>query len=56
VTFALSKAGEETRLTFTQTNVPDDQAASVREGWQESYWTPLRAMLEEPARPRRRGR
>jgi len=53
VTFALTKASKGTRLTFTQTNIPSDQVESVRQGWKEFYWTPLKAMLETPARPKR---
>jgi len=52
VMFALAKAGKGTKLTFTQTDVPADQVDSVRQGWRDFYWTPLKAMLERPKRKR----
>jgi activator of HSP90 ATPase len=52
VTFALAKAGKGTKLTFTQTDVPADQVDSVRQGWRDFYWTPLKTMLERPRRSR----
>lgn len=40
-TFALSKTKNGTKLTFTQTGVPDDQFQSIRQGWIDYYWKPL---------------
>ena len=48
-TFALAKAGTGTKLTFTQTGVPDDQVAAIRQGWIEFYWAPLKALLATAA-------
>lgn len=50
VTFALAKTGRGTRLTFTQTNVPSKHVQSIRKGWTDFYWKPLKAMLEKRAR------
>lgn len=47
VTFALAKVQGGTRLTFTQTGVPDQHYASIKSGWIEFYWTPLKKMLEK---------
>ena len=49
VTFALARAGTGAKLTFTQTEVPDDQVASVRQGWVEFYWEPLKALFATAA-------
>ncbi len=46
VTFALAKAsGGHTRLHFTQTGVPADDAAEKRRGWRTHYWEPLQKYL-----------
>jgi len=50
VTFALATAGCGTRLTFTQANVPSKHVQSIRKGWTDFYWKPLKAMLEKRAR------
>lgn len=44
-TFALSSAGKGTKLTFTQTGVPDAQFKSIRQGWKDFYWKPLAEWL-----------
>jgi activator of HSP90 ATPase len=41
-TFALKKVKGGTRLTFTQTGVPNSQYGSIKQGWIDYYWTPLR--------------
>ncbi len=46
VTFALSAEGEGTKLTFTQHAVPDEAYEHLKKGWEERYWQPLRAFLE----------
>jgi activator of HSP90 ATPase len=48
VTFALiPTAGGGTRLDFTQAGVPDGTEAEFAQGWNDNYWTPMRAMLEK---------
>ena len=47
VTFALVKAAGGTRLTFTQTGVPEDQYEDVSGGWRDYYWAPMKEMLEK---------
>ncbi len=47
VTFSLKPIGGGTRLTFTHTGVPDDQYESIKQGWIENYWMPMKAMLEK---------
>ena len=46
-TFALKAVRGGTRLTFTQTGVPENQYASIKKGWTEFYWTPMKEMLEK---------
>jgi activator of HSP90 ATPase len=45
VTFLLSPVPGGTRLRFTHHGVPDQQLESVKQGWIDYYWTPLKAML-----------
>lgn len=52
VTFLLKKAGKGTRLTFAQSGVPADQHASIKNGWIEFYWKPMKSFLKKPRRAR----
>jgi len=45
-TFLLEKTGEGTKLTFTQTDVPEDKYEDVVQGWKDYYWQPMKEMLE----------
>jgi activator of HSP90 ATPase len=45
-TFSLKSAGGGTRLTFTQSGVPEEFADDIAQGWHDFYWTPMKAMLE----------
>ncbi len=48
VTFALTAApGKKAKLTFTQHGVPDEHVKSIRNGWREHYWEPMKVMLKE---------
>jgi uncharacterized protein YndB with AHSA1/START domain len=47
VTFRLAPVSGGTRLTFTHRDVPENQVASIKQGWIENYWQPLKAMLEK---------
>jgi activator of HSP90 ATPase len=47
VTFSLNKAEAGTRLTFSQTGVPEGQYQDVSQGWQDYYWEPMKEMLEK---------
>jgi activator of HSP90 ATPase len=51
VTFLLDQHDGETRLTFVQTGVPEEDYESLKLSWYENYWKPLKALLErsEPA-------
>ena len=45
VTFLLKKVKRGTTLTFTQTGVPEEQYSSIKKGWMDFYWKPMKAML-----------
>jgi activator of HSP90 ATPase len=45
VTFALVPTAQGTRLTFTQTDIPDDKYEDIKQGWIDYYWTPLKALF-----------
>ena len=44
-TFALAEVKGGTRLTFTQTGVPEDEYEPIREGWKEHYWDKMKAAI-----------
>lgn len=46
-TFSLKRVEGGTRLTFVQTDVPDDQYDSISKGWRDYYWKPMKTMLEK---------
>jgi activator of HSP90 ATPase len=46
VTFSLKAVDGKTRLTFTQSGVPEEFVDDVSQGWRDFYWTPLKKMLE----------
>ncbi len=41
-TFALAKSAGGTKITFTQTGVPDEFYREIAGGWKAYYWTPLK--------------
>lgn len=49
-TFAMRKVRDGTKLTFTQTGVPDRKYGPIKRGWSDFYWGPLKEMLERPRR------
>jgi activator of HSP90 ATPase len=47
-TFLLEESKDVTKLTFTQTEVPEDLYEDVAKGWHDYYWQPMQEMLEKP--------
>ncbi len=47
VTFAFEAVDKGTRLTFTQTDVPDDKYEDIKQGWKDYYWQPMKEMLKQ---------
>ncbi len=41
VTYTLKPVKGGTRLTFTQSGVPDKQYKDLKQGWKDFYWKPL---------------
>ena len=46
VTFVLHPEGDTTRLALHQTNIPDESADAIEEGWKEYYLGPLKEYVE----------
>jgi activator of HSP90 ATPase len=42
VTFELANRRRGTKLTFLQTDVPADQVESIKQGWEDYYWSSLK--------------
>src|SRR5512147_602390 len=47
VTFALEPVGDKTKLTFTQSGVPDEHYEDIKQGWKDYYWSPMKERLEK---------
>jgi activator of HSP90 ATPase len=47
VTFALTKIKGGTRLSFRHTGVPAEHHDGIKQGWIDSYWTPMKKLLEK---------
>ena len=47
VTFTFAKNGKGTKLTFVHSGVPDSQVESIKKGWIDFYWTPLKAFFNK---------
>ncbi|MGZ3648210.1 MAG: SRPBCC domain-containing protein [Syntrophales bacterium] len=50
VTFSLMKVKGGTRLTFTQSGIPDQYYKDINQGWRDYYWKKMKAMLEKSGR------
>lgn len=44
--FELEKVGEKTKLRFLQSNVPEHKVESLRDGWKQFYWDPIKTYLK----------
>ncbi|MGE0638098.1 MAG: SRPBCC domain-containing protein [Bacteroidia bacterium] len=47
IEFVFKKTKEGTELQFTHTNIPTTVKADYEQGWEDYYWEPMKAMLEE---------
>ena len=45
-TFNLEKDGNKTKLKFLQTDVPEHSVQTLKDGWKEFYWDPLKRYLK----------
>ncbi|MBL0308329.1 MAG: SRPBCC domain-containing protein [Bacteroidetes bacterium] len=46
-TFVFEKSPSGTKLTFTQTDIPEHKAAALADGWKQYYWEPMKAYLKK---------
>ncbi|MBI4289026.1 MAG: SRPBCC domain-containing protein [Chloroflexi bacterium] len=44
-TFRFAEVEGGTRLTFTQSGVPDEEYEGTTQGWRDYYWTPMKKLL-----------
>jgi activator of HSP90 ATPase len=49
-TFEFERAGDKTRLIFTQQFVPESTVEDLKKGWKEFYWSPMKAWLNKEKR------
>ena len=48
LTISFARAGRgKTRLTLTQSNIPNNDFEGVKKGWISFYWEPMAKMLEK---------
>ena len=45
-TFRFVKAGKQTKLSFTQSGVPEHKVEALKKGWKEFYWSPMKTFLK----------
>lgn len=46
-TFSLKEVAGGTRLTFTQSSIPEEFYDDISQGWREYYWAPMKEMLQK---------
>jgi activator of HSP90 ATPase len=49
-TFIFEKKDKKTKLLFTQTGVPQHKLESLKGGWKEFYWAPMKSYLKNQQR------
>ena len=49
-TFEFEKVPKGTKLTFTQSEIPEHKAESLHEGWKQYYWKPMKEHLATPSK------
>jgi activator of HSP90 ATPase len=49
-TFLLKETNGGTKLTFSQTEVPEERYKDISQGWRDYYWEPMKEMLKKPRR------
>lgn len=46
-TFSFKEISSGTRLTFTQTGVPEEFYNDISQGWRDYYWGPIKELIGE---------
>ena len=44
--FELERVGDKTRLKFLQTDVPEHNVESLKDGWKQFYWDAIKTYLK----------
>lgn len=47
VTFSFSKTKNGTKMSFTQTGVPETSYESISQGWKDFYWKPMESLFRK---------
>lgn len=47
VTYEFEASGKNTKLKFTQEGIPEEQYDSIKQGWIDYYWEPMKKFLEK---------
>lgn len=45
-TFRFERKGKQTKMTFIQHGVPQHKTESLKRGWKEFYWGPMKTFLQ----------
>ena len=45
-TFQFESVGDKTKLTFLQTDIPEDNTEALKNGWKQYYWEPMKVYLK----------
>jgi activator of HSP90 ATPase len=46
-TFLFESVDSKTKLTFTQTDIPEHKVEELKGGWKQFYWQPMKAFLKK---------
>jgi activator of HSP90 ATPase len=52
--FAFTRVPDGTRLSFTQTGVPEHKYDSLKSGWKEFYWEPMKKYLQSSSKTKKK--
>ena len=47
VSFTFARVKDGTKMTFTQKGIPPGELNSIKEGWNDFYWKPMKKTLEQ---------
>lgn len=45
--FRFEKKGDGCKMTFTQTGVPEEHYAGIKQGWVDYYWKPMKEYISK---------
>jgi activator of HSP90 ATPase len=47
VRFEFTKIKSGTRMSFTQSGIPEEFVQDIKKGWKDFYWAPMKGMLDK---------